>query len=353
MSLNKPVITLHRDICSIESISGNEAEVAHFLVKYLESKGFEVEKQYLSSHPDPERFNVLAYLKGSRNTRVCLTSHIDVVPPYWPYTLKNNNTEIHGRGTVDAKACVAAMIIAAEELQAEKLLSPGDISLLFVIGEEVDGDGMLKANELGINWESVIFGEPTEGKLPKGHKGVLSVNIKATGKAAHSGYPELGDSATEKLLAGLEAIRHKLELPRSELLGETTMNIGRIDAGVAANVIPFHAEAQVLFRVASGTVEELQKKIQDTLHSTGYEFELAYKGNAAGPVTLDCDVPGFETMVVSYGTDVPGLKGNHKRYLWGPGTIHVAHTEAESLKVSELVDAVDAYRKLTLHALGK
>ncbi len=245
------------------------------------------------------------------------------------------------------------MIIAAEELQAAQLLSPGDISLLFVVGEEVDGDGMLKANELGLQWESVIFGEPTEGKLPRGHKGVLNVNIKATGRAAHSGYPELGDSAPEKLLAGLEAIRHKLELPRSEVLGETTMNIGRIDGGVAANVIPFHAEAQVLFRVASGTVEELQKKISDTLHSTGYEFELAYKDNAAGPVTLDCDVPGFETMVVSYGTDVPGLKGNHKRYLWGPGTIHVAHIEAESLKVSELVDAVDAYRKLTLHALGK
>lgn len=274
------------------------------------------------------------------------------MPPYWPYELQEDSAEIRGRGVVDAKACVAAQIIAVEELLSESLIKAGDVSLLFVVGEETEGDGMIYANHLGLTWEAVIFGEPTEGTLPKGHKGVLNLKLSTTGKAAHSGYPSLGVSAIDKLLAGLQTLR-SLELPRSTLFGETTMNIGRIDAGVAANVIPFAAEADILFRVASGTVEGLKATIDDALKTTGHEFITSYASDACEPVSIEHDVPGFETTVVNYGTDIPNLKGNHKSYLYGPGSIHVAHTEHEALKISDLVDAVSAYRTLALHALSR
>lgn len=253
---------------------------------------------------------------------------------------------------MDAKACVAAQIIACEELITSSSIGHGDVSLLFVVGEETLGDGMIHANRLGLSWEAVIFGEPTEGTLPKGHKGVLNLKLKATGKAAHSGYPELGVSAIDKLLSGLQSLR-QLKLPYSERFGNTTMNIGRIDAGAAANIIPFSAEADIMFRVAGVTIDGLKKMIGDALKTTGEEYTLLYASDACEPVHIESDVPGFDTTIVSYGTDIPNLKGSHKSYLYGPGSIHVAHTENEALKVSELVESVAAYRKIALHVLGK
>lgn len=251
---------------------------------------------------------------------------------------------------VDAKACVAAQIVAAEELLASSRINPGDLSLLFVVGEEVEGDGMIHANQLGLSWDAVIYGEPTEGTLPKGHKGVLNMHLTAVGKAAHSGYPALGESAVEKLLTGLHEIR-QLQLPSSDRFGETTMNIGRIEGGIAANVIPSSAEADIMFRVAGGTIGELKTLIEGALKRCGDPCHIKYAPDDCEPVEIEYDVPGFETMVVSYGTDIPNLKGNHKNYLYGPGSIHVAHTEDERLKVADLVASVASYKTLALHAL--
>lgn len=275
-------------------------------------------------------------------------NHNGKVPPYWPYELQNNNTEIRGRGVVDAKACIAAQIIAMEDLVSRSLVDVGDISLLFVVGEEAEGDGMIHANNLGLKWDAIIFGEPTEGTLPRGHKGVLNLKLLAQGKAAHSGYPSLGESAIDKLLSGLEEMR-RLKLPSSERFGETTMNIGRIDAGVAPNVIPFAAEADIMFRVAGGTIDNLKQMIEKAIEP--FDLVISYGPDACEPVHIECDVPGFKSSVVSYGTDIPNLKGTHKSYLYGPGSIHVAHTDNEVLRVDELVGSVAAYQKLALHAL--
>lgn len=251
---------------------------------------------------------------------------------------------------VDAKACVAAQIIAAEELLASSKIQPGDLSLLFVVGEETEGDGMIHANQLGLSWDAVIFGEPTEGTLPKGHKGVLNMHLTATGKAAHSGYPELGESAIDKLLNSLQELR-QLDLPSNDRFGKTTMNIGCINGGVAPNVIPFSAEADIMFRVAGATMDDLKGLLEGALERCGSLCTFTYAPDACEPVQIEYDVPGFETMVVSYGTDIPNLKGNHKNYLYGPGCIHVAHTEDEKLKVADLVASVAAYKTLALHEL--
>merc|ERR1712000_303335 len=327
-SSRSSLLALHKGLITHESISGNEESVGKYLAEYLES-------------------NIFAYTGKSRETRTLISSHIDTVPPFWKYDRRGD--EIWGRGSVDAKGSVATQIIAVEELLAAGKILEGDVSLLYVVGEEVGGEGMRKANDLGLEWETVIFGEPTELKLASGHKGTMGVQISAKGKAGHSGYPELGKSANAMLIPALNALLHA-ELPSSEKYGNTTLNIGRMEGGVAGNVIPENASALLAIRIADGSPEDVQKIILDTVEKQGEELDVKFMGGY-GPVYIDSDVPGFETIVVNYGTDIPNLKGEHKRYLYGPGTILMAHSDHEHLLVSDLETAVKGYKALIEHSL--
>ncbi len=218
---------------------------------------------------------------------------------------------------------------------------------------------MRAANALGLTWDAVIFGEPTEQKLVSGHKGMLGFTISATGKAAHSGYPWLGFSATELLIKALNKLTALVNrLPTSDKFGETTMNIGLIEGGVAANIVAGNASAEILIRIAAGTPAGLQKEILLTLEETmkdatkgGGELGISWSGQGYAPVDIDHDIKGFEIQTVNYGTDVPNLKGRHKRYLYGPGSIHVAHSDHEQLSVQELEKAVTDYKRLVLASL--
>lgn len=277
-----------------------------------------------------------------------VSSHVDTVPPYWKY--ERNGEEIWGRGSVDAKGSVATQILAFEELWHQGTIREGDVGLLFVVGEEQGGDGMRLANKLGLKWETVIFGEPTELKLASGHKGISSFSIHAKGKAGHSGYPDLvGKNAIAMLVPALYELM-KVELPWSEKYGNTTLNFGTIEGGVAGNVIAEDATARLSIRIADGEPAEVEKILLDAIQKGGEELDVKFTAGY-GPVYIDSDVPGFEKIVVNYGTDIPLLKGNHKRYLYGPGTILVAHSDHEHLTVSDLKAAVKGYKTLIEYAL--
>ncbi|KAK3322922.1 hypothetical protein B0H66DRAFT_217071 [Apodospora peruviana] len=342
---SSPLISLHKALVEHPSITGSETNVGHFLAEHLKSKNFTVRSQNV----DGDRHNVLAYVGDSAKTRVLVTSHIDTVPPYWPYERRGD--ELWGRGTVDAKGSVAAQIIAVESLIGDGEIGEGDVALLFVVGEETGGPGMRDANDLGLSWEAVIFGEPTELKLARGHKGGLGFNVTARGKAGHSGYPDQGKSAIDMLVQALAALQ-RIQLPWSEEYGNTTLNIGKIGGGVAANVIPDFAFATVAVRVAAGTPESVLELIKTAVLEASPEVELSFT-YGIGPVPVDYDVPGFETAVMSYGTDIPRLKGDHKRYLYGPGSILVAHSDHEHLKIGELEQAVGGYRRLIMDCLRR
>ncbi|KAF2749373.1 Zn-dependent exopeptidase [Sporormia fimetaria CBS 119925] len=346
------LLRLHRKLVEIPSISSSEYEVAQWLASYLRSKALKVELQEVS----PKRYNVLAY-PSKRDTNILVTSHIDTVPPYWPYYYNETTHVIGGRGSVDAKGSVAPQILAVLALE-EKMFN--DIGLLFVVGEETGGDGMRAFSE----WEKrptgydiVIFGEPTAGKLVCGHKGILGLGLRVKGKAAHSGYPWLGVSANDVLveaLGTLAGLRGKL--PRSEKYGETTINFGRIEGGVASNVVAETAYAGIGLRLAGGTPDEVRSTITDALgdikksvEEQGGELDIEWR-EGYGPVDIDCDIEGFETTTVNYGTDVPNLKGDHRRFLYGPGTIFVAHSDHEALKRRELEQAVLDFRRLIVTA---
>ena len=295
-----PLLSLHKDLVEIESISGNEHHAGRYLVKYLTDHDFTVETQLveplelLAHEKQPPRYNVFAYRGESRKTRILVSSHIDTVPPFWPYEVRAGH-DIWGRGSVDAKGCVAAQITAVQELLASGDIATGDAALLFVVGEETGGDGMRKANDLGLTWETVIFGEPTELKLASGHKGTLGFSITAQGKAGHSGYPWLGENANSMILPALMAL-DKIDLPSSKKYGNSTLNIGRMEGGVAGNVIAETAMADVQIRLAAGTAEEARKVILQVVNAIDDRLEVSFNAKGYGPVYIDSDVKGRQLL---------------------------------------------------------
>ncbi|PWY76206.1 peptidase [Aspergillus heteromorphus CBS 117.55] len=366
-----PFLSFHRDLVQIPSVSGNETVVGSFLIDFLESHNFTVIKQPVPASPngDPHRFNIFAYPSTSPaqdRPEILLTSHIDTVPPFIPYSLHESpdgTPLIAGRGTVDAKASVAAQVFAVlDTLRADPTASLG---LLFVVDEEVGGLGMRIFSESSLNpspspFHTVIFGEPTELALVSGHKGMVEFPILATGQAAHSGYPWLGRSAISALLPALSRLdvlgnipAEEGGLPASEKYGRTTVNIGRVDAGVATNVVPASAYAGVAIRLAAGTPDEVRGIVARAVANVTAQDDHVYCdfgawGPGYPPQDLDTDVPGFDVITVNYGTDVPNLKVSEgvKRYLYGPGSIHVAHGDDEAITVEQLEAAVRGYKRL-------
>jgi acetylornithine deacetylase len=382
-SYRPSLLALHRSLVEIPSITGNEEAIGTWLASYLESHGwgtalFDVEdgkSQSSETHGDATtvwksdtRSNVLAFAPdlGEHHPRLVVTSHIDVVPPNIKYAIDEGKvgrkTVIKGRGSVDAKASIAAQIIALHELLAAEEIRRRDVLLVFVVGEEVDGKGMRKFSEdleyyrPDVKFEAVIFGEPTEGKLACGHKGHVSCRIHAKGKAGHSGYPWLGKSANEVMVRALGKIVAE-DLGSSKEFGNTTVNIGTLEGGVAGNVISESAEAHLTIRVAEGPQstgsEKVRKRIAELLKEVDDEALSMDCDNGYGAVQCDCDVDGFETITVNYGTDVPNLKGDHAKYLYGPGSILVAHSDHEAITVGDLEDSVEGYKKLIKHVLKK
>jgi acetylornithine deacetylase len=323
------VIELSRALVDIESISGNEAEVGRFLHAYLSKFAAASGGSVECMDVEPERFNVLA-MWGQ--PVVTLSTHMDTVPPFFPS--REDAEFVWGRGSCDAKGIIAAMIAAAE-----KLLSSGtrNIALLFVIGEERSSAGAITASKSPRGSRYLINGEPTENKLALASKGALRFELTARGRLAHSAYPELGESAIEKLLDALEAVR-RVRLPESPLLGPSTLNIGTITGGVAPNVIADSASAEILVRLIGDPAP-----VRESLRAAvGQRAEL--KEVLCIPAIEFQRVDGFDTTVVSYTTDIPMFAGAWGQpLLLGPGSIHVAHTSEERVPKKELSQAVDLY----------
>ncbi|PLB46954.1 putative carboxypeptidase [Aspergillus steynii IBT 23096] len=379
---DSPFLSFHRDLVQIESISGNENRIGYFVADFLGAHNFSVVKQPVTGGDGQVRFNIFAH-RTSSHPQVLLTSHIDTVPPFIPYSLDRIDSDssstatvrISGRGTVDAKGSVAAQVFAALEVLDEDPEAP--LGLLFVVDEEVGGKGMRVFSESSLNpspsaFHTVIFGEPTDLALVAGHKGMLGFELVATGHAAHSGYPWLGQSAISAILPALSRVDRlgdipaaKGGLPASPKYGRTTVNIGRVEAGVAANVVPASGRADVAVRLAAGTPDEAREIVRRAVRDATDGSEAVYadfstRSEGYPPQDLDTDVAGFEVTTVNYGTDVPNLQihdradgSRVRRYLYGPGSIHVAHGDNEAITVAELEEAVRGYRKLIEAALDR
>jgi acetylornithine deacetylase len=328
------VLQLTRDLVSIDSTTGREGPVAAFVADLLERGGWTVQRQPV----DGDRMNVYA----TRGTPVVVFStHLDTVPPYIP--LREDADTLHGRGTCDAKGLAAAMIAAAETLVAE---GEERVGLLFLVGEENGSDGAVAASALAPRGRYLVNGEPTEGKLCVGQKGVLRVDVKATGRAAHSAYPEEGSSAIVALLETLRRIR-RLSPPFDPRLGSTTLNVGLISGGVAPNVIPAAAEATLLYRTVAPT-GALRQAVLATAEP-GVEITFPLEIPSVTAETL----PGWECTTVSFASDLPFLAAWGTGYQFGPGTIRVAHTEDEHIAKAELLHGVECYARLARELIAR
>jgi acetylornithine deacetylase len=325
---------LVRTLVNIESVSGNEAACIDFLRGYLTDRGFLVELQTVEGH----RANLFAR-RGK--PEVVLSTHVDTVPPFMP--AREDAEFIYGRGSCDAKGIVAAEIAAAERLIAEGV---ENFALLFLVGEETLSEGARVANQSPPGARFLINGEPTQNKLILGSKGILRVELRAQGRAAHSAYPQFGESAVEKLLDVLADLR-KLPLPADPVLGAATCNIGVIAGGRAANVIPDEASAQIMYRTVSNS-PELRSQVEKAVAGR-CQCQIVRETPALHLERLD----GFETDAVAFTTDLPHLTRWGKPVLLGPGSISVAHTDHERVSKAELEQAVLLYCKLVHQLKGR
>jgi len=332
------VFQLTRALVDIESVTNHEAPVGEYIFAHLSrlaaTTGGRVERCPVA----PDRFNIFARWG---EPIVTLSTHMDTVPPFFPS--REDADFIWGRGSADAKGIIAAMIVAAEDL-----LSSGarNLALLFVVGEERNSAGAYAAAKDSRGSHYLINGEPTENKLALACKGMLRYEIMARGTLAHSAYPQLGDSAINKLLDALERIR-RLELPIDSVLGPTTLNIGVISGGRAPNVISDEAKAEISFRVV-GDPAPLRSAVLAAAGDRVETREVLFT-----PAIHFDPMEGFATTIVAFTTDIPSFDGAWgKPFLLGPGNIHVAHTSEERVPKLELAEATRIYQRLVRHLLA-
>ncbi len=322
---------LTRALVDIDSVTPNEFEIGNYLHDCLRPLAGQYDGRIELMPVAPQRNNV--YVSWGEPD-VVLSTHMDTVPPFIPS--REDDERIWGRGACDTHGIGASMIKATEALLEEGVRNLG---LLFVVGEEVDGVGAMKANKHPPGSRYLINGEPTENLLGLGTKGALRLELEASGRSVHSAYAELGDSAIDKLLDNLQALR-QVQWPVDEILGDTTLNIGTILGGEAANVVPDHAAASVAIRVVSD-LEDLKKLVFSTLDE---RVTVAIASEV--PAVHLKSVPGFETTIVKYATDIPKLTRWGQPLLIGPGTIHVAHSVDEHVPKKQLHEAVELYKSL-------
>lgn len=332
-------VTLTRQLVDIESISGNEAAVGNYLYGELCRLGYRTLKMPVEG----DRFNLYAVREAeSENSEaappITFSTHMDTVPPFIPSS--EDETRIYGRGSCDAKGIIAAQVAAAERLRAQGI----HVGLLFVVGEERDSLGAQVANQYagsshGPRSKFLVNGEPTENHIALASKGTLRVEVAAKGRMAHSAYPELGDSAIDKLIPALVRLR-AMDLPSDAQVGRCTLNIGLIEGGRAPNVIPDYAHADLLYRLI-GPSDDLRRRIPV---AAGKEVEVTFPLEL--PFLRLRTVDGLPTMIAAFTTDIPTLTNWGEPLLIGPGSIHVAHTEGEYIEKRQLHEAVDLYCRI-------
>ena len=317
------VVAVTRSLVDIDSTTGREGEACRWVADYLRGRGYGVTQQPVEG----SRFNVIA---SAGPADVVFSTHLDCVPPFFSSRLEGDR--LYGRGACDAKGIAAAMIAAADRLRRD---GEPRVGLLLVVGEERGSDGAKIANAAAAGSRFLVDGEPTDNRLGRATRGILRVKLRASGRAAHSSFPELGDSAIDRLIDALIELR-TIALPEDAQLGRTHYTLGLISGGVAPNVVSPSAEAEVMFRTVSAA-SAVRAAIAPLERRVAIEHVLEVP-----PVRMTT-VPGYDAAVFPYTTDIPFLGAWGEPLLFGPGSIHVAHTAEEFVSIAELHAAVDHY----------
>ena len=320
----------------IDSVTPHETAFLHELEETFAELGYVTRRQAIEGD---RRFNLLATRGEVSDPRVLYSTHVDTVPPHLP--VRREGGAVYGRGACDTKGGLLAMMHAAERLLSDQ------VGFLLVVGEEVDHVGAKRASELGLKPAQIILCEPTVNRVVAAQKGMIKIILSATGVAAHSAYPARGDSALHRLIDALHALRHA-EWPVDERLGPSTLNVGMLQGGVAANVFAPQAEATLLMRTVAPTARYLPL-IRSLCSPHRVQAEILVEN---GPVFFE--PPEDEAQcVVAFNTDATYLEPIAPVWLVGPGDIEVAHTDQEHIDLSELRRGIDLYERLGRSALER
>lgn len=335
--MNIDPVQLARELIDIPSPTGEEGAVARHLQTRLPGLGFETSLHEVA----PGRWNVLARAGGA--PRVVLCTHIDTVPPFFPSRVEEG--WLYGRGACDTKGILASMIAAGARLVDSGVR---DFALLLVIAEETDSIGAKRANEefAALGTEAIIVGEPTESRFVRASKGALTCTVRFEGVAAHSAYPERGESAILKMTRAIEAI-YAANWGEDSNLGKATANVGVVRGGQKANIIPAEAEFDMIFR----TIDP-PKTVEAKLAELVAQFGGRIIRSAGNPPTHMAVPPGEESVVVGFNTDVPHLPNLGTPLLFGPGSILDAHSATERIAIDAMHEAVTTYEKLVVDLLS-
>ena len=353
------IVALTRSLVDIDSTTGREGAAGRWLADYLRGRGWSVIEQLV----DDTRFNVIATVPdavqppsqdsgeplrrppgplasgsggvpsadlGVGSPALVFSTHFDCVPTFFSSRVEGDR--LFGRGSCDAKGILAAQVAAADRLWREGDSRAG---LLFVVGEERGSDGARAANGAARGSRFLIDGEPTDNRLGLATRGILRLRLRASGRAAHSSFPELGESAIDTLIDALIELR-SIELPSDPVLGRTHYSVGLIAGGVAPNVVSPAAEAEVMFRTVSDG-SEVRRAVAPLERRVSIEHVIEVP-----PIRMTT-VPGFDAAVFPYTTDIPFLARWGEPLLFGPGSIHSAHTADEFVSIAELRTAADQY----------
>lgn len=325
-------IDLFMRMLSIDSTSSKEKGFADFL-----------EKEFGSGKCTVSRFEVgdgtVNLLLSWGRPYIVFCSHLDTVPPYIPPTVEKEADDIivRGRGSCDAKGQIFSMYCACRELEARGYDGFG---LLLLAGEETGSFGAKSFRDAHPGGDYVIVGEPTDGKMVSASKGTKSFRITIKGKSFHSGYPQYGESAVEKFVDFMNRLR-ATEFPEDPLLGKTTWNVGKLSSDNPQNIL----SPQVSFRLYFRTTFESDTLVSSTIGSwAGEDIQVEALGGDTPMHYLTLE--GFETATVSFGSDAPQLSNFSEKILCGPGSILVAHTQDEFIKVSDIRTAADNYVRM-------
>ena len=383
---------LFHQILSIDSTSGRERELAEWLLKHLEAPS----KQAMEVGD-----GTLNLLLSWGTPKVVFCTHIDTVPPYIPpvfpenrsfvaitpqddkghseappcrsdvtpchsdqtphcysdvtpcHSERSEESIIDGRGACDAKGQIFAMYTACKELEVE---GRTDFGLLLLSGEETGSWGAKAFAKTDFRAPFLIVGEPTENKMVSASKGTKSYDLKFTGEAFHSGYPQFGTSAIDLFNDFYNKLK-AMDFGQDPELGETTWNIGLLHSDNPQNILSPELTCRLYFRttfISDQQVQDWMKgatlssaSLRDPIRANAPErvtpFTVVARGgdSPAHYITL----PGFASAPVAFGSDAPHLTNFGHKIICGPGSIRYAHRSDEHILVGELEEAVALYKQ--------
>jgi len=329
------------DFLSIDSTSGKERKVAEWLSETLPGMFPPANRPVL--RVDEVGDGTLNLLLTWGKPRIVFCSHLDTVPPYIEPTFPES--VIKGRGSCDAKGQVFAMVTACQRLAEE---GKTDFGLLLLAGEETGSWGAKAFAKTDFRAPYLVVGEPTDNCMVSASKGTKSFDLKFTGEAFHSGYPQYGVSAVDLFVDFVNKLRAK-DFGLDPVLGETTWNIGLVHSDNPQNILSPELTCRLYFRTTFVSDEAVCNWMANLGPASG-RLTVTPRGGDT-PATY-WTVEGLPSKPVAFGSDAPHLKNFTHKAICGPGSITVAHRDDEHVLIAELEKAVEQYLVLYSTALG-